>query len=82
MALKVKFKHNLILRLNMNRKEQKIMKKKDYIRIACKNILFVILIIIIFLLMNETLVSSIVHAVVVAVLSTIFDIVQLRKKTQ
>lgn len=57
------------------------MKKKDYIRIACKNILFVILIII-FLLMNETLVSSIVHAVVVAVLSTIFDIVQLRKKTQ
>lgn len=58
------------------------MKKKDYIRIACKNILFVILIIIIFLLMNETLVSSIVHAVVVAVLSTIFDIVQLRKKTQ
>lgn len=58
------------------------MKKKDYIRIACKNILFVILIIIIFLLMNETLISSIVHAVVVAVLSTIFDIVQLRKKTQ
>lgn len=58
------------------------MKKKEYIRIACKNILFVILIIIIFLLMNETLVSSIVHAVVVAVLSTIFDIVQLRKKTQ
>lgn len=58
------------------------MKKKDYIRIACKNILFVILIIIIFLLMNETLVSSIVRAVVVAVLSTIFDIVQLRKKTQ
>ena len=58
------------------------MKKKDYIRIACKNILFVILIIIIFLLMNETLVSSIVHAVVVAVLSTIYDIVQLRKKTQ
>lgn len=58
------------------------MKKKDYIRIACKNILFVILIIIIFLLMNETLVSSIVHAVVVAVLSTLFDIVQLRKKTQ
>lgn len=57
------------------------MKKKDYIRIACKNILFVILIIIIFLLMNETLVSSIVHAVVVAVLSTLFDIVQLRKKT-
>ena len=57
------------------------MKKKDYIRIACKNILFVILIIIIFLLMNETLVSSIVRAVV-AVLSTIFDIVQLRKKTQ
>lgn len=58
------------------------MKKKDLIRIACKNILFVILIIIIFLLMNETLVSSIVHAVVVAVLSTLFDIVQLRKKTQ
>lgn len=58
------------------------MKKKDYIRIACKNILFVILIIIIFLLMNETLVSSIVHALVVAVLSTIIDIVQLRKKTQ
>lgn len=58
------------------------MKKKDYIRIACKNILFVILIIIIFLLMNETLVSSIVRAVVVAVLSTIFDIVQLRKKTR
>lgn len=58
------------------------MKKKDYIRIACKNILFVILITIIFLLMNETLVSSIVRAVVVAVLSTIFDIVQLRKKTQ
>lgn len=58
------------------------MKKKDYICIACKNILFVILIIIIFLLMNETLVSSIVHALVVAVLSTIIDIVQLRKKTQ
>ena len=57
------------------------MKKKDYIRIACKNILFVILIIIIFLLMNETLVSSIVREVVVAVLSTIFDLVQLRKKT-
>lgn len=58
------------------------MKKKDYIRIARKNISLVILIIIIFLLMNETLVSSIVHAVVVAVLSTLFDIVQLRKKTQ
>lgn len=66
----------------MNRKEQKIMKKKDYIRIACKNILFAISVMIANLVMNETMTVCIVNTVLVVGITLIFDIVQLRNKTQ
>ena len=62
--------------------EVKIMKKKDYIRIACKNILFAIWIVIINLVMNETMTVCIVETVLVVGISLIFDIIQLRNKTQ
>lgn len=58
------------------------MKKKDLIRIACKNILFVIWIVIINLVMNETMTVCIVETVLVVGISLIFDIIQLRNKTQ
>lgn len=58
------------------------MKKKDLIRIACKNILFAIWIVIINLVMNETMTVCIVETVLVVGISLIFDIIQLRNKTQ
>ena len=58
------------------------MKKKDYIRIACKNILFAICIVIANLVMNETMTVCIVETVLVVGISLIFDIKQLRNKTQ
>lgn len=58
------------------------MKKKDLIRIVCKNILFAIWIVIINLVMNETMTVCIVETVLVVGISLIFDIKQLRNKTQ
>lgn len=58
------------------------MKKKDLIRIVCKNILFAIWIVIINLVMNETMTVCIVETVLVVGISLIFDIIQLRNKTQ
>lgn len=58
------------------------MKKKDLIRIASKNILFAIWIVIINLVMNETMTVCIVETVLVVGISLIFDIKQLRNKTQ
>lgn len=58
------------------------MKKKDLIRITCKNILFAIWIVIINLVMNETMTVCIVETVLVVGISLIFDIIQLRNKTQ
>lgn len=58
------------------------MKKKDLIHIACKNILFAIWIVIINLVMNETMTVCIVETVLVVGISLIFDIIQLRNKTQ
>lgn len=58
------------------------MKKKDLIRIACKNILFAISIMIANLVMNETMTVCIVEIVLVVAISLIFDIIQLRNKTQ
>ena len=58
------------------------MKKKDLIRIACKNILFAISIMIANLVMNETMTVCIVEIVLVVAISLIFDIRQLRNKTQ
>ncbi len=56
------------------------MKKKDLIRIACKNILFAIWIVIINLVMNETMTVCIVETVLVVGISLIFDIKQLEIK--
>lgn len=58
------------------------MKKKDLIRIACKNILFAIGVMIANLVMNETMTVCIVEIVLVVAISLIFDIIQLRNKTQ
>lgn len=58
------------------------MKKKDLIRIACRNILFAICIVIINLVMNETMTVCIVETVLVVGISLIYDIRQLRNKTQ
>ena len=58
------------------------MKKKDLIRIVCKNIVLAICIMIINLLMNETMTVCIVEIVLVVAISLIFDIIQLRNKTQ
>ena len=57
------------------------MKKKDYIRIACKNILVAICIMIINLVMNATMTVCIVDTVLVVGITLIFDIIQLRNKT-
>ena len=57
------------------------MKKKDYIRIACKNILFAISVMIANLVMNETMTVCIVNTVLVVGIMLIFDIIQLRNKT-
>ena len=58
------------------------MKKKDLIRIACKNILFAIGVMIANLVMNETMTVCIVSTVLVVGITLIFDIIQLRNKTQ
>ena len=58
------------------------MKKKDYIRIARKNISLAISVMIANLVMNETMTVCIVSTVLVVGISLIFDIIQLRNKTQ
>lgn len=58
------------------------MKKKDLIRIVCKNILFAICVMIANLVMNETMTVCIVSTVLVVGITLIFDIIQLRNKTQ
>ena len=58
------------------------MKKKDYIRIARKNISLAIGVMIANLVMNETMTVCIVETVLVVGISLIFDIIQLRNKTQ
>ena len=58
------------------------MKKKDYIRIARKNISLAIGVMIANLVMNETMTVCIVNTVLVVGISLIFDIKQLRNKTQ
>jgi hypothetical protein len=58
------------------------MKKKDLIRIVCKNILFAIGVMIANLVMNETMTVCIVSTVLVVGITLIFDIIQLRNKTQ
>ena len=58
------------------------MKKKDLIRIVCKNIVFAICIVIINLVMNEIMTVCIVETVLVVGISLISDIIQLRNKTQ
>ena len=58
------------------------MKKKDYIRIARKNISLAIGVMIANLVMNETMTVCIVSTVLVVGISLIFDIKQLRNKTQ
>lgn len=57
-------------------------KKKDLVRIICKNIFLAISFIIIDLLMDETLKTSIMNTVTMVFISLIFDITWLRKKTQ
>lgn len=57
-------------------------KKKDLVRIICKNIFLAISFIIIDLLMDETLKTSIINTVTMVFISLIFDITWLRKKTQ
>ncbi|WP_270468304.1 hypothetical protein [Catenibacterium mitsuokai] len=58
------------------------MKKKDYIRIARKNISLAISVMIANLVMNETMTVCIVSTVLVVGITLIFDIIQLRNKTQ
>lgn len=58
------------------------MKKKDLIRIVCKNILFAICVMIANLVMNEAMTVCIVSTVLVVGITLIFDIIQLRNKTQ
>lgn len=57
-------------------------KMKDLVRIICKNIFLAISFIIIDLLMDETLKTSIINTVTMVFISLIFDITWLRKKTQ
>lgn len=56
------------------------MKKKDYIRIARKNISLAISVMIANLVMNETMTACIVNTVLVVGIMLIFDIIQLRNK--
>ena len=58
------------------------MKKKDYIRIARNYISLAIGVMIANLVMNETMTVCIVETVLVVGISLIFDIKQLRNKTQ
>ena len=57
------------------------MKKKDYIRIARKNISLAISVMIANLVMNETMTVCRVNTVLVVGITLIFDIIQLRNKT-
>ena len=57
------------------------MKKKDYIRIARKNISLAISVMIANLVMNETMTACIVNTVLVVGIMLIFAIIQLRNKT-
>lgn len=57
------------------------MKKKDYIRIARKNISLAISVMIANLVMNETMTACILNTVLVVGIMLIFDIIQLRNKT-
>jgi uncharacterized protein YacL len=63
-------------------KKQKIMKKKDLIRIVYEKITLAIGVMIANLVMNETMTVCIVNTVLVVGITLIFDIIQLRNKTQ
>ena len=58
------------------------MKKKDLIRIVNKKIMLAIGVMIANLVMNETMTVCMVETVLVVGISLIFDIIQLRNKTQ
>lgn len=58
------------------------MKKKDLIRIVYEKITLAIGVMIANLVMNETMTVCIVEIVLVVAISLIFDIIQLRNKTQ
>lgn len=58
------------------------MKKKDLIRIVYEKIMLAIGVMIANLVMNETMIVCIVEIVLVVAISLIFDIIQLRNKTQ
>ena len=58
------------------------MKKKDLIRFVYEKIMLAIGIMIANLVMNETMTVCIVSTVLVVGISLIFDIIQLRNKTQ
>lgn len=58
------------------------MKKKDLIRIVYEKITLAIGVMIANLVMNETMIVCIVEIVLVVAISLIFDIIQLRNKTQ
>ena len=58
------------------------MKKKDLIRIVYEKIMLAIGVMIANLVMNETMTVCIVSTVLVVGISLIFDIIQLRNKTQ
>ena len=58
------------------------MKKKDLIRIVYEKIMLAIGVMIANLVMNETMTVCIVNTVLVVGIMLIFDIIQLRNKTQ
>lgn len=58
------------------------MKKKDLIRIVYEKIMLAIGVMIANLVMNETMIVCIVNTVLVVGITLIFDIIQLRNKTQ
>ncbi|CDE28923.1 uncharacterized protein BN591_01265 [Catenibacterium sp. CAG:290] len=58
------------------------MKKKDLIRIVYEKIMLAIGVMIANLVMNETMTVCIVSTVLVVGITLIFDIIQLRNKTQ
>lgn len=58
------------------------MKKKNLIRIVYEKIMLAIGVMIANLVMNETMTVCIVEIVLVVAISLIFDIIQLRNKTQ
>lgn len=58
------------------------MKKKDLIRIVYEKIMLAIGVMITNLVMNETMTVCIVSTVLVVGITLIFDIIQLRNKTQ